>query len=245
MNANVSFTENNNSFYANSLEYNIDSNILITPGSIDFSRERFGAGYLVKLPIMNEKHNYMYEVDNKKYKQGKSVFVSKQAYRASSVTITPRSRKYSISYPTQEQFLFPDNVILVAPKLNKSCIVSFVPSLHKGAMFTLVGREDDFFGNGGVRNTLQLNEGEVINLKQLGSDEICHTGVTVKCDGAHIKLGKIPCLKQTKKATSVNNKVKVSSEYSKKPMRYLYGFMSKLLDKDAVAKAGFSLKSHW
>ena len=205
MKADVSFTENNNSFYANSLEYNIDSNILITPGSIDFSRERFGAGYLVNLPIINEKHNYMYDVENKKYKQGQSVFVSKQSYRSSTLTVTPRSRIYSISYPTQSQFFFPDNVILVTPKLNKSCLVSFVPSIHKGKMFTLVGRENDFFGYGGVSNTLQLHEGEVINIKSLGSDEICNTGVVVKCDEMHVKLGKIPCLKKTKEASAAND----------------------------------------
>ena len=133
-------------------------------------------------------------MDGKRYKQGRTVFVPKSAYRKDSVAIAPITSDYKISYDSTPHFFFPGTVHAIAPRLTASCYVRFNNDLSVGSMFTLVGHEDDVFGNGGVPNTFMLSDGETITLQIFGQDKLCTTNKVVRCDsGGVVDLGMVRC----------------------------------------------------
>lgn len=193
--SNISFTKDQDSIYTNSLGYSISSNLLIGGGRFMFSQNGFNSGYFVQLPVINKEKKYMFNVENNKYEQGENLFISKPDFSESAVLVSPLSTEHSINYQYENKFLFPNNIVVIAPKLKRSCFVSFTPVLENDSMFTIVGRENDFFGNANVKNTFQLNEGEKIVIQELGYDNLCDTGVVVKCSGEKVNLGSLTCIK--------------------------------------------------
>lgn len=192
--ANADFTRQDDRIHGSSAGYKIHTNLLLTPSSITFSNEPFSEGFMVNLPYINNEKDHTYLINNKKYTQGSSVFVPKQPFVKSNISITPMTPGYELNYDDSKEFIFPNNVFNLRPELFQSCLVSFVAQLPKRGVYTLASGEEQCFGISGKQTTCKLKKNEKIILKDLSNHIICDSDVVVSCNKAHEKLGKLTCL---------------------------------------------------
>ena len=145
----------------------------------------------MKLPVVKDKEPFYFEIENIYYPQGTSLYVPKPSYNKNNILISVDTMDYDIAYPKQSVFMLPNNIISLSPEVREACIVTFTPDID--GMFTIIGREQEFFGTGKQKNYFHLYKGDVLDLKNMANDEVCRTGIVIDCQNKQVNLGKISC----------------------------------------------------